>query len=56
VQWIGAAVLITALLLAAFDRLDPPSRRTGGWLYWLRPPIPRRHSHIDNIGASNSDK
>lgn len=37
-QWIGAFVLITALLLAAIDRFDPPSRRTGGWLYWLRPP------------------
>ncbi|MGB2895888.1 MAG: DMT family transporter [Anaerolineales bacterium] len=37
-QWIGAVVLITALLLAAIDRFDPPSRRTGGWLYWLRPP------------------
>lgn len=56
VQWIGAAVLIIALLLAAFDRLAPPSRRTGGWLYWLRPPMPRRHSHLDNIGASNSDQ
>ncbi len=39
VQWIGSAVLIIALLLAAYDRLDPPSRRTGGWLYWLRPPL-----------------
>ena len=38
VQWIGAAVIIFALLLSAFDRIDPPSRRMGGWLYWLRPP------------------
>ena len=56
VQWIGAAVLIAALLLAAFDRLDPPSRRTGGWLYWLRSPMPRRHSRLDNIEISNSDQ
>jgi drug/metabolite transporter (DMT)-like permease len=41
VQWIGAGVLIIALLLAAYDRLDPPSRRIGGWLYWLRPPLHR---------------
>ncbi len=54
VQWIGAVVLITALLLAAIDRLDPPSRRTGGWLYWLRPPMPRKHSHSDNLRTSNS--
>ncbi len=54
VQWIGAVVLIIALLLAAFDRLDPPSRRTDGWLYWLRPPIPRRPSHVDNVGSSDS--
>jgi len=56
VQWIGAAVLIIALLLAAFDRLDPPSRRSGGWLYWLRPPMPRRQSPVDNIGSSNLDQ
>ncbi|MCJ7824410.1 MAG: DMT family transporter [Anaerolineales bacterium] len=46
-QWMGAVVLITALLLAGIDRLDTPSRRTGGWLYWLRPPMPRRHERID---------
>ena len=46
-QWMGAVVLITALLLAGIDRLDPPSRRTGGWLYWLRPPMPRRHERND---------
>ncbi|MCK5317262.1 MAG: EamA family transporter, partial [Anaerolineales bacterium] len=56
VQWIGAVVLITALLLAAIDRLDPPSRRAGGWLYWLRPPMPRRHSHSDNLETSKSDQ
>lgn len=55
-QWLGAIVLITALMLAALDRLPPPSRRTGGWLFWLRPPIPRRHSHVDNIGSSKSDQ
>ncbi|MEE8120541.1 MAG: DMT family transporter, partial [Anaerolineales bacterium] len=54
-QWIGAAVLITALLLAAMDRLDPPSRRTGGWLFWLRPPMPRRRSPVDNTRVSKSD-
>ena len=41
-QLVGAVILITALLLSVADRLDPPSRRIGGWLYWLRPPIPRR--------------
>lgn len=54
VQWIGAVILIIALLLAAMDRLDPPSKRTGGWLYWLRPPMPRRHSQIDNTKSAKS--
>ena len=54
VQWIGAVILIIALLLAAMDRLDPPSKRTGGWLYWLRPPMPRRHSQIDNAKSTKS--
>jgi drug/metabolite transporter (DMT)-like permease len=54
VQWIGAVILIIALLLAAMDRLDPPSKRTGGWLYWLRPPMPRRHSQIDNAKTAKS--
>lgn len=54
VQWIGAVILIIALLLAAMDRLDPPSKRTGGWLYWFRPPMPRRHSQIDNAKSAKS--
>jgi len=54
VQWIGAVILIIALLLAAMDRLDPPSKRTGGWLYWLRPPMPRRNSQIDNAKTAKS--
>ena len=56
VQWIGAVVLITALMLAAIDRLDPPSRRFGGWLYWIRSPMHHRHSNIDNIGGPKPDQ
>ena len=39
-QWIGALILMTALLLVRRDTQPQTAARTGGWLYWLRPPLP----------------
>jgi drug/metabolite transporter (DMT)-like permease len=38
-QWIGAVILIIALLLVRQDTSSQVGGRTRGWLYWLRPPI-----------------
>lgn len=37
IQWVGAAILGTTLILAAFERPDN-SRPKGGWLAWIHPP------------------
>jgi len=39
-QWIGAGLLIGALLLAGFDRPRAPQQRGRGWLRWLGGSIP----------------
>lgn len=39
-QWIGALILMIALLLVRTDAQPQLVPRTRGWLYWLRPPIP----------------
>jgi drug/metabolite transporter (DMT)-like permease len=36
-QWLGAALLITNLLLVGFDKRIPERRKTNGWLAWLNP-------------------
>lgn len=39
IQWLGAAGLVTSLLLVRIDPTPPPSRgHKGGWLSWIRPP------------------
>jgi drug/metabolite transporter (DMT)-like permease len=38
-QWLGGGLIITTLLLAAFDRTQPTPARIRGWLYWLRSPL-----------------
>jgi drug/metabolite transporter (DMT)-like permease len=37
-QWLGAALLAGALLLAALDPGERLARRGRGWLHWLTPP------------------
>ena len=37
-QWIGAGILATCMLLVGFDRFTPAKRNTTGWLSWLNPP------------------
>jgi drug/metabolite transporter (DMT)-like permease len=37
IQWIGAAILGTTLILASFEKPDL-SRQKGGWLAWIHPP------------------
>jgi drug/metabolite transporter (DMT)-like permease len=39
-QWIGAVVLMAALLLVRRETQPEKVSRTRGWLYWLRPRIP----------------
>ncbi|MGW8249198.1 MAG: EamA family transporter, partial [Anaerolineales bacterium] len=38
VQWIGALLMITSLMLVIVDKQPPKNRGTTGWLSWLRPP------------------
>jgi drug/metabolite transporter (DMT)-like permease len=37
-QWLGAALLVTALLLSVPRPLARPTPRARGWLHWLTPP------------------
>jgi drug/metabolite transporter (DMT)-like permease len=39
-QWIGAGLLVLALVIAALEPPVSDARRSRGWLQWLRPPIP----------------
>ena len=45
VQWIGAILLSTNILLAAFDKTPPQQRKGKGFLSWLNPP-PLQMSNI----------
>ena len=38
VQWAGAALLATSLLLVGFDKPRPERRPAAGWFAWLKPP------------------
>lgn len=38
IQWIGAGLLSSSLLLVSFDRVTHEKRRVTGWLSWLNPP------------------
>ena len=42
-QWIGAGLLMAALLLVRRERRPQISGVTRGWLYWLRPPLGSSH-------------
>jgi drug/metabolite transporter (DMT)-like permease len=39
-QVIGAALLALTMILVSFDKQPPPRKRAGGWLSWIRPPMP----------------
>lgn len=41
VQWIGAGLLFALLLLAGFEKQSSHTPGTGGWLRWIRPPLPQ---------------
>lgn len=41
-QWVGAALLLTSVLLIGFDRRQRDQRPSEGWLHWLLPPIAYR--------------
>ncbi len=45
-QWCGAALLLTSVLLVGFEKKQPAPPRTGGLLHWLSPPTP----NIDLLG------
>jgi drug/metabolite transporter (DMT)-like permease len=41
-QWAGAAILISSLLLVRFEQPVSPRAQTKGWFAWIRPPqLPR---------------
>lgn len=46
-QWLGAALLITTLILTAFERDLKTTRFARGWLFWLRPSTPASQPEID---------
>ncbi|MEW6568353.1 MAG: DMT family transporter [Chloroflexota bacterium] len=51
-QWIGAGLLVLALLLTGKDSGLRLSRRGRGWLHWLRPPLPAEsHRPLDPPSA-----
>jgi drug/metabolite transporter (DMT)-like permease len=43
-QWIGAMLLITTLILSAFEKNPETPYFTRGWLFWLRPSSPNNPS------------
>jgi drug/metabolite transporter (DMT)-like permease len=47
-QWIGAALLITTLILTAFERDLKTTRFARGWLFWLRPSLPAEQQEIEH--------
>ncbi len=36
-QWLGAIMISSTILLVGFDKITPEKRRTGGWLAWISP-------------------
>jgi drug/metabolite transporter (DMT)-like permease len=41
-QWLGASLMVTSLLLVGREKINPLRHHSAGWLGWLRPPdIPR---------------
>lgn len=45
-QWLGAILLVTTLILAAFEPRFKTSRLTRGWLFWLRSPTPQMRQDL----------
>jgi drug/metabolite transporter (DMT)-like permease len=39
-QWMGALLLLSSLALVALEKTPTRKKSAGGWLGWLRPPIP----------------
>jgi drug/metabolite transporter (DMT)-like permease len=40
VQWLGAGLMVTSLMLVIFDKPPKKKHLSKGWLSWLRPPAP----------------
>jgi hypothetical protein len=38
-QWIGAVVLVLAIIIGDRGKARPKAALVRGWLYWLRPPL-----------------
>lgn len=53
-QWVGALVLVIALVLVGRETRDRPAPRGRGWLYWLRPPVSVLTTSVN--GASPTKK
>jgi drug/metabolite transporter (DMT)-like permease len=45
-QWTGALLLVTTLILSAFEPPLKSSRFARGWLFWLRPSHPHLQQNI----------
>ena len=52
-QWLGALILVTSLILGVFDRKPTQRARTRGWLYWLRPPVHPAPLAVAELGESH---
>ena len=53
-QWIGAAVLVLALVMVGKEGPDHPTPHGRGWLYWLRPPVTELASSINGTSPTKS--
>jgi len=53
-QWIGAAVLVLALVMVGKEGPDHPTPHGRGWLYWLRPPVTEVMSSVNGASPAKS--
>jgi drug/metabolite transporter (DMT)-like permease len=55
-QWIGAVLLILAILMVDREKTIPRTPFVRGWLFWLRPPTPFSEGRMTKEDESGSSK